>query len=196
MNFPKQPQVGDIVLFTCNPGDDIAKSNYNHDPIPAIITRVWGEVCVNIKIIPDCGAMQDRTSVVHFSQNPAGFNWRYNDERDTVSVDTNINLMKQSTYKMLDPNSPNFEQDCQLVEGFYEGLRTKSKILRGNWIKFTDRVPPLGVSVLTKDSENILAKFTRFKSDALPEGFTYRLDEKCPHPGEANNPLIEWLEEK
>lgn len=94
MNFPKQPKVGDIVLFTCNPNDEIAKSNYNHDPIPAIITRVWGEVCVNIKIIPDCGAMQDRTSVVHFSQNPAGYNWRYNDERDTVSVDTNIDLMK------------------------------------------------------------------------------------------------------
>jgi hypothetical protein len=131
MNFPKQPQVGDIVLFTPNPGDDIAKSNFNHDPIPAIITRVWGEVCVNIKIVPDCGAMQDRTSVVHFSQNPAGYNWRYNDERDTVSVDTNINLMKQSTYKLLDPNSPNFEQDCQLVEGFFEGLRTKSKIVRG-----------------------------------------------------------------
>lgn len=193
MNFPKQPRVGDIVLFTPNPDDAIAKSNHNHDPIPAIITRVWGPICCNIKIIPDCGAMQDRTSVVHRSQNPAGYNWVYNDERDSISPDETINLMKYASYQMIDPNS---DSDIKLVEAFFEGLRTKSKVLRGKWIKFADQVPPLGVSVLTKDSEGILAKFTRFKAEALPEGFSYRMDEKTPHPGEGNNALIEWLEEK
>lgn len=130
MNFPKQPQVGDIVLFTPNPGDDIAKSNYNKEPIAGIITRIWGPVCVNIKIIPDCGAMQDRTSVVHRSQNPAGYNWVYNDERDAITTDSNIDLMKYATYQYLDSSSDNFQDDCKLIEGFFEGLRTKSKIVR------------------------------------------------------------------
>lgn len=193
MNFPKQPMVGDIVLFNPKPDDSIAKSNYNNEAIPAIITRVWGPICVNIKIIPDCGAMQDRTSVVHITQNPATYNWFYNDERDSISPDESINLMKYASYQMIDPNS---EDDIKLVEAFFEGLRSKSKIVRGTWIKFKDFIPKLGKSVLTKDSEGILAHFTRVETTALPEGFTYRLDEKCPHPGEGNNPLIEWLEEK
>jgi hypothetical protein len=127
MNFPKQPQVGDMVLFVPNPSDDIAKSNFNDAPIAAIITRVWGQFCVNLKIIPDCGAMQDRTSSVHISQNPAGYHWFYNDERDTQSADDSINLMQQIAYRFVDFES---KDDIELVNGFFEGLRTKSKVLR------------------------------------------------------------------
>ena len=74
---PRMPKVGEIVLFTANPDDSIAKSNHNTEAIPAIITRVWSEVCVNVKIVPDCGPMQDRTSVVHESANPAGYHFKY-----------------------------------------------------------------------------------------------------------------------
>lgn len=74
---PRNPYVGEIVLFTPNPGDTVAKSNYNNDDVAAIITRVWGPICVNIKLIPDCGPMQDRTSVIHQSQNPAGYHYRF-----------------------------------------------------------------------------------------------------------------------
>lgn len=77
---PRIPYVGEIVLFTSNPGDTIAKSNFNHDEIAAIVTRVWSHGCVNLKIIPDCGAMQDRTSVVHQSINPAGYHFRFKEE--------------------------------------------------------------------------------------------------------------------
>lgn len=76
----RKPYVGEIVLFTANPDDTVAHSNNNADEIPAIVTRVWSEVCVNVKIIPDCGAMQDRTSVVHFSANPAGYHFRFKEE--------------------------------------------------------------------------------------------------------------------
>jgi hypothetical protein len=82
----RSPQVGEIVLFTANPDDSIAHSNYNKDEIPAIITRVWSDVCVNVKIIPDCGAMQDRTSVVHYTANPAGYHFRYKDEQKSIST--------------------------------------------------------------------------------------------------------------
>lgn len=76
----RKPLIGEIVLFQCNPDDTIATSNHNHDVIPAIITRVWSEVCVNLKIIPDCGPMQDRTSVTHQSANPAGYHFQFHDE--------------------------------------------------------------------------------------------------------------------
>lgn len=76
----RQPKVGDIVLFTSNPDDSVARSNHNTEEIPAIVTRVWSDVCVNVKIVPDCGAMQDRTSVVHFSINPAGYHFRFHGE--------------------------------------------------------------------------------------------------------------------
>lgn len=75
----RNPKIGETVLFTPNPDDTIAKSNHNDNPIPAIITRIWGPICVNLKIIPDCGPMQDRTSVVHVSQNPAGYHFDYLD---------------------------------------------------------------------------------------------------------------------
>src|ERR1700688_3826284 len=73
----RMPYVGETVLFTPNPGDTVAKSNYNDSDVAAIVTRVWGAVCVNIKLILDCGPMQDRTSVVHQSQNPAGYHFRF-----------------------------------------------------------------------------------------------------------------------
>lgn len=74
------PKVGEIVLFTSNPDDAVAQSNNNSGPIPAIVTRAWSEVCVNLKIIPDHGPMQDRGSVTHVTANPAGYNFRFMDE--------------------------------------------------------------------------------------------------------------------
>lgn len=74
------PLIGEIVLFTPNPNDEIARSNHNHDEVAAIVTRVWSATCVNIKIVPDCGPMQDRTSVVHYTANPAGYHFRFQDE--------------------------------------------------------------------------------------------------------------------
>lgn len=83
----RKPYVGETVLFTPNPGDTVAKSNYNNDDVAAIVTRVWGPICVNIKLIPDCGPMQDRTSVIHQSQNPAGYHFRFIGEEKISTSD-------------------------------------------------------------------------------------------------------------
>jgi hypothetical protein len=76
----RMPKIGETVLFTSNPDDTVAKSNHNDDPIPAIVTRVWSAVCVNLKIIPDHGPMQDRGSVTHHSANPAGYHFKFMNE--------------------------------------------------------------------------------------------------------------------
>ncbi len=90
----RSPQVGDTVLFKANPDDSISHSNWNKDRIPAIITRKWSDYCVNIKIIPDCGPMQDRTSVVHQSINAAGYNFIYPGEAENY---INLDFNKDST---------------------------------------------------------------------------------------------------
>lgn len=76
----REPRVGEPVLFTPNPGDTVAFSNSHPGPIAAIVTRVWSSITVNLKIIPDNGPMQDRTSVSHFSANNAGYHWQFMDE--------------------------------------------------------------------------------------------------------------------
>jgi hypothetical protein len=76
----RMPRVGEIVLFTPNPTDTIAMSNNNDGEIAAIVTRVWSAVCVNLKIIPDHGPMQDRGSVVHYTANPCGYHFVFSDE--------------------------------------------------------------------------------------------------------------------
>ena len=45
-----------------------------------IVTRPWSSVCVNLKIVPDHGPKQDRGSVTHFSANPAGYHFMFQDE--------------------------------------------------------------------------------------------------------------------
>ena len=82
----RRPEIGEAVLFTSNPDDLVAKSNGNDGPIPAIVTRVWSDLCVNLKIIPDCGPIQDRTSVVHSSANPAGYHWDFKEVPTTVTA--------------------------------------------------------------------------------------------------------------
>lgn len=76
----RMPKIGETVLFTPNPDDTVAKSNGNDYFIAAIVTRVWSSVCVNLKIIPDHGPMQDRGSVSHFSANPVGYSFRFMEE--------------------------------------------------------------------------------------------------------------------
>lgn len=79
-HLPRQPEIGDVVVFFPNPDDSVAKSN-SAKVCPAFITRVWGPAgCCNLKLIPDHGPMQDRGSVSHKSGNIAGYSWCYKDE--------------------------------------------------------------------------------------------------------------------
>lgn len=84
MSTTKTPQVGQSILFFANSDDSIALSNGKRmgDPVAAIITQVWGPVMVNLKLIPDHAAMQDRGSVGHKSLMPGGggYYWMFPEE--------------------------------------------------------------------------------------------------------------------
>lgn len=73
------PKLGETVIFFPNPDDDVARSNHAKVCV-AIVTSPWSAVCANLKIVPDHGPMQDRGSVTHFSANPAGYHFMFQDE--------------------------------------------------------------------------------------------------------------------
>jgi hypothetical protein len=75
----RMPKIGEMVIFFPNPDDSVARSN-NNECCPAIVTRAWSSVCVNLKIIPDHGPMQDRGSVSHHTANPAGYHFKFMNE--------------------------------------------------------------------------------------------------------------------
>lgn len=52
----QQPSITRIVVFR-----DQTRGGLDS---PAIITRVWGPTCVNLKVLPDCAPVYDVTSQV------------------------------------------------------------------------------------------------------------------------------------
>lgn len=70
----KTVSVGQLVQFTPNENDAVAKSNGNTAPIAALVTRVWEDgSMVNLKIFPDCGPVEDRGSVPPKSKKVAAY---------------------------------------------------------------------------------------------------------------------------
>lgn len=53
------PTIGRIVLVPMDPA-----TNNGSDVAPAIITRVWSDVCINVRVLADGPAVEWRTSVV------------------------------------------------------------------------------------------------------------------------------------
>lgn len=90
----RMPKVGETILFTPNPDDTVSRSNSNDGPVAAIVTRVWSSICVNLKVIPDHGPMQDRGSVTHKSANPAGYHFQFMDEVYPEAVDPKTVVFK------------------------------------------------------------------------------------------------------
>lgn len=89
----RMPKMGETVIFFPNPDDSVARSNGN-TICPAIVTRPWSSVCVNLKIIPDHGPMQDRGSVSHHSANPAGYHFKFMNEVYPDPVDVSKVVFK------------------------------------------------------------------------------------------------------
>ena len=55
------PSLGRVVIYTQLKGENLHNGHADH---PAIITRVWSPECVNLKVLFDCGPVEDQTSVV------------------------------------------------------------------------------------------------------------------------------------
>lgn len=47
-----KPTIGRIVIFHCDENQKKSLNNHQNDA-PAVITAVWGESCVNLKVIAD-----------------------------------------------------------------------------------------------------------------------------------------------
>lgn len=65
-----KPSIGRIVLFT---GE---KSN-GLNTHPAIITRVWSDVCVNLQVFLDAGVVIVKTSVMQDESGKAEHSWMW-----------------------------------------------------------------------------------------------------------------------
>ncbi|MFJ2477127.1 hypothetical protein ACIOWI_29835 [Streptomyces sp. NPDC087659] len=55
----QQPSIGRIVHVPMDPA-----TNNGADVAPAVITRVWSETCVNVRVLSDGHAIEWRTSVM------------------------------------------------------------------------------------------------------------------------------------
>lgn len=113
----RMPKLGEIVIFFPNLEDETARSNHA-DVCVAIVTRPWSSVCVNLKIVPDHGAMQDRGSVTHFSANPAGYHFMFQDEYEAFMIKGQKDyltikrqLVEQAEIKLVEARK--FLEQCQ-----------------------------------------------------------------------------------
>lgn len=70
----RRPEIGQIVKYIQPAGEKPYNGHRDH---PAIITAVWSETCVNLKVLFDCGPVEDRTSVcLDTPENPNCY-WRW-----------------------------------------------------------------------------------------------------------------------
>jgi len=56
-----KPQIGRMVIYHCDE-NQVKENNYQKDA-PAVITAVWGDECVNLKVLTDGQAIVWLTSV-------------------------------------------------------------------------------------------------------------------------------------
>lgn len=183
MKTNRIPQVGEIALYFPNPDDKVAKANSNDDYIPAIITRVWSDTCVNLKIFPDCGSVQDRTSVVHQKHNPAGNHYKYYNIQYTLEDESSVSNTEVSedltNYKQspdllpnpIHPTNPNIQFHVPnnieipyiLGQTYYDRLKgliklfNKGILFEGFYKEFTIKNPPLITKKVYK--EDLVSKF-------------------------------------
>lgn len=54
-----KPSIGRVLVFTQQEHETPHSGHRDH---PCIITHVWTDDCVNVKVFFDCGPVEDRTS--------------------------------------------------------------------------------------------------------------------------------------
>jgi hypothetical protein len=80
MSNPIPPTVGRTVLFRSPNSIDIGSDPFNHGPVPAIITKVWSDDCVNLQIMRDNMEPLAMTSVTYSDvETPPGPSWHWMD---------------------------------------------------------------------------------------------------------------------
>lgn len=79
MGNPITPTVGRIVLFKST---DPANVGNGANEVPAIVTRVWSDTCINCTVFRDAASPVAVTSVVYtddFEASGQGVGWRWMD---------------------------------------------------------------------------------------------------------------------
>jgi hypothetical protein len=69
-----KPSVGRIVLVPMDP-----TTNNGADVAPAVVTRVWSDTCINVRVLADSENLLWRTSVTHVESldGAAPHNWAW-----------------------------------------------------------------------------------------------------------------------
>lgn len=55
----QKPSICRVVVYRTQHPEAQCNGTKDH---PAVVTRVWGDTCVNLKVLPDCGPIYDVTS--------------------------------------------------------------------------------------------------------------------------------------
>lgn len=73
---PITPTVGRIVLFRSNNQEQMGNGALE---VPAIVTRVWGQNCINVQVMRDSASPLWLTSVLYADGEPGDgqFGWRW-----------------------------------------------------------------------------------------------------------------------
>lgn len=74
MDKTKTPHIGDIVIYKTVEQQDGSLNNNWAKELPAIVTCVWSDECVNLKVFSDGPYDEWRTSVLR-GANPGQWDW-------------------------------------------------------------------------------------------------------------------------
>lgn len=204
----RMPKLGEQVIFFPNPDDTVARSN-NAKVCVAFVTAPWSSIIVNLKIMPDHGPIQDRGSVSHFSANPAGYHFMFQDEyeaflkvgykdpkaikrqlideADQYIIEANEHLKKATESRLKARECVNKVKDIRGKEN-------------GTWIKISERKPEYGVRVLVKNEKGQILKYALFNHKGIGKDGSdedmWNTHEKISADYDDLSPMVEWLEEK
>jgi hypothetical protein len=100
-----KPEVGDIVIYQIGPFDsETVKFNYPPE-LPAVVVRVWSDICVNLKILTDGPDDAWKTSVM---KGEGLGEWRPKENRTMVELSPWVDELEATISEWIDKKLKGF----------------------------------------------------------------------------------------